>query len=1778
MAERKIVIDDAFTTMDRGEYNDFLLEKSPTDLYKSGREMTKRFEGFEEKVYLDPKANATIGYGINLEIPENREYFDPEVLTDQRPLTEEEGSKVFDTFYNRSIKDAIKFVGKKTFDKIGTSRQEILIDMAYNLGLTKLNDFDKMKSALHKGDYKTAADEMVDSDWYKEVGDRSKELVGNMRKERQITVSEDYADDLRRERTPGLQEGRELTIDDAFKDPDDIKIDEEKYGTITEYKPTKLEQVKETIGFAGKGAGYAALSSPQAFSNLIKEFGERAEPDISKDEIKQTVEHISTGNILATLPTVFKIAKLNFFKRTDIDERAVAKAQEVISKNQAFIEEEYPELLEQPSNKPEFWAYQLGAGVTSLAGAMGVTALTGSPHAGGILFGLYQKGSIYGELRDKDYSPEKAGQLSTIAGVIEGSLEYVGLDLMFKGWTGGWLINAGIRGATEGIQEFSQTLGENILMQKFGERPHEEFKDYFEGCGVSAVIGAALGMPSSVVIDFARTAGMQDKLIEKGFTPEEAELATATTLEGQKPEAESKLTRIINKLKDESGFVRIGKGEDITPEEQPKADLSQQAKGKSLEEFVGGQKVVYHQSQSKEPIVEFNQKDELGYKKAYYSQAGEGIYFSPNKEVVQLKYGKEGGQLVEAVLQPKKTLDLGDKDAMYFDGKIVNSGEIVVENFKRSQKGLEELPEPDIQLSTITKKAKKWLLEKGYDSAEGMKGEMWSAPEIVVLDKSIIKTKAQLKSIWEKAQEKPLEQEGKEIVKTDSYVPKDSEPFKFSFIRNTTKSANYGKRFGQDVEPHGRYMVVGDKKYIEGDKNWEHGIIEFKKPLVIDFGAGYEETSNWKNVLSNRYGGKTGASLTKAIKKDGYDGIVTISESQGTKYTSEVLDLTQEPPIKPPTDKPVEEIKVQPKKIKQDPSVGKVKPIIHKVTGYKDLSELISQKESILLKQQIKAEAKGAKEGFKAGKELIKRTESVKRRVTDIAQSLTRLAKRNLPQDYLDQVKSQLESVGLYQGRALKSKMKLQGFVLEQKNQGEVIPLSESEIALSDYTDLGTITLELLEQKHEIVKQLVHLGSLKNKLLSRKAVRDLMTTVKNMVTSIYNNTNTMPKEVSGLPLSPSQRKRAKKNIVFSTISAYFGHHRKVEFIAHSLDGFKRGAVTRDVIVPIQEAYNKEVQMTKKDTKDFKDNVKYTKQELQDLYTKEYSVGERKFTMFELMGIYLNSKNEGNRQRLVEGWKLTEEQIDSVKLDPKTKRIADFILDRVGGKWSLINNIKLKLTGRRMGKISGYFPIVIDKELASDLARLQAERQDLFQDMLNTAFVQKGFTEGRVGGRDAVDLDGLSVFLAHIRKVNHFISHALPVRDVQKIINRPEFKNAVTDAMGEEIFKQFKPWLKDIANPFSQTQDTAEKLVGKMRRFATSAILGLKFSVSLVQGSSITQTIKEIGFKNTIGGVMEFWKHPIEITKFIYDLSVQQENRANNFDRDVREWFESKDMKTFLSDKPGASEMFFSMIKAVDKATTLPSWYAAYLKRMKETNDVNESVLYADGVVRRTQPAGAVKDLSAMQKGSEFKKLWTMFYTHFSNYHNQMAAHFDYLKMSDDANLKKIGKSVEAYWWLLIAPAFLSTFLRSGGKADEEDYINALATYGFSGMIGIRDIVNSIVRKSPDSLTSPGISGLTEIGRLAQSLLKEDKKGKTIAKHATKSLGYITGLPTHQAWTTMEGIMDLAQGETKDPRRIFFSKYQLKEKKKKKEREFVIDDMFKQEKVTGFRGRSGRKIF
>ena len=141
-------------------------------------------EGNKSTVYKDSKGIPHIGIGFNLEDTANRKFLkregiDINELFDGRKLSENETRTLYNHSLTQAFKDAQKY--DPNFAKRPEAVKMTLVDMSFNLGLTKLNKFEKMKAGLMNNDYNVAADEMIDSKWYKQVNDRGPRMVQVMR-------------------------------------------------------------------------------------------------------------------------------------------------------------------------------------------------------------------------------------------------------------------------------------------------------------------------------------------------------------------------------------------------------------------------------------------------------------------------------------------------------------------------------------------------------------------------------------------------------------------------------------------------------------------------------------------------------------------------------------------------------------------------------------------------------------------------------------------------------------------------------------------------------------------------------------------------------------------------------------------------------------------------------------------------------------------------------------------------------------------------------------------------------------------------------------------------------------------------------------------------------------------------------------------------------------------------------------------------------------------------------------------------------------------------------------------------------------------------------------------------------------------------------------------------------------------------------------------------------------------------------------------------------------
>ena len=132
------------------------------------KQMIKVHEGLRLDKYIDSEGYPTIGYGHLIESGEPM----PDRITQQR------ADSLFDDDYKHHKDAASKIPG---YENASGQQKAALIDLTFNMGPAWANGFPAFKRAFAAGDYNKAADELIDSQWYGQVGRRGPTIVNLIR-------------------------------------------------------------------------------------------------------------------------------------------------------------------------------------------------------------------------------------------------------------------------------------------------------------------------------------------------------------------------------------------------------------------------------------------------------------------------------------------------------------------------------------------------------------------------------------------------------------------------------------------------------------------------------------------------------------------------------------------------------------------------------------------------------------------------------------------------------------------------------------------------------------------------------------------------------------------------------------------------------------------------------------------------------------------------------------------------------------------------------------------------------------------------------------------------------------------------------------------------------------------------------------------------------------------------------------------------------------------------------------------------------------------------------------------------------------------------------------------------------------------------------------------------------------------------------------------------------------------------------------------------------------
>ena len=131
-------------------------------------------EGVKYVIYLDHLGLPTFGIGhlVTKTDPESGQAVGTSI-------SKERVAECFDMDVQSVINDCSKLY--KDFEDLPEEVQQIIANMMFNMGYTRLSKFKGMKRGVDSKDWNQAADEMVDSRWYRQVTNRANRLVERMR-------------------------------------------------------------------------------------------------------------------------------------------------------------------------------------------------------------------------------------------------------------------------------------------------------------------------------------------------------------------------------------------------------------------------------------------------------------------------------------------------------------------------------------------------------------------------------------------------------------------------------------------------------------------------------------------------------------------------------------------------------------------------------------------------------------------------------------------------------------------------------------------------------------------------------------------------------------------------------------------------------------------------------------------------------------------------------------------------------------------------------------------------------------------------------------------------------------------------------------------------------------------------------------------------------------------------------------------------------------------------------------------------------------------------------------------------------------------------------------------------------------------------------------------------------------------------------------------------------------------------------------------------------------
>lgn len=775
--------------------------------------------------------------------------------------------------------------------------------------------------------------------------------------------------------------------------------------------------------------------------------------------------------------------------------------------------------------------------------------------------------------------------------------------------------------------------------------------------------------------------------------------------------------------------------------------------------------------------------------------------------------------------------------------------------------------------------------------------------------------------------------------------------------------------------------------------------------------------------------------------------------------------------------------------------------------------------------------------------------------------------RKSIDADYLEQIDTLLERFDLRKGqsmRAIDKRTALAKWIEERANEGTEPDIPEWLQAEAARTHYKNLTVEQFRGLVDSVRQIEHLGRLKNKLLTARDARALDAIVAEITAS-------MESAADGRTID-NERRNTLASQAQHAARGFMAMHRQMHSLVREMDGYQDGGPLWNVLArTMNEAGEREASMRADATRRLYALIKPLLAEGGKMGGKGQhfpSLG-RSLNRGERLAIALNWGNEGNRQRLLDGRGWTAERVMPVlqTLTPAEWQFVQGVWDFFESYRPQVAEKEKRVTGKEpewiepapftieaanggtMSLRGGYYPIKYDP-MQSGEAAAHADAESAKQMMraaYTAATTRRSYTKGRadrVMNRPLLlSFDGI---YQGANEVIHDLSWHEWLIDANKILRRLDAP--MRQHFGAEKVTAIKRAMEDIARGDQPATTAFERTLGHLRSGATIAGLGWNLRTALLQPLGLTNSIVRVGPAWIARGLREFYGSPAHMARKVEEAQAKSQflrNRMRTMNREINDVVNRLDKgKSDL--QLAIKSSFFILIQKTQAMVDYPTWYGAFEKAMADpalrnedgTIDEAKAVAMADQAVIAAQSGGQAKDLAQIQRGGPLLKLFTNFYSYFAAT-LQIA-----VERTGQTNFKKpheVLRLAGDYVLLMVVPVIGSVLINAlmKGAPDDEEWLEQIIEEQIGFLMGFFPLtreMTSAVQAATGFGGQFGYNGpaglrfFSDLYKLGQQV-GQGEFDMAAFKAANNTAGVLFHYPAGQVNRTVEGTAALLEGRT-----------------------------------------------